>query len=328
MSESTLQVIGIGNPCVDYISVLDKLPKPNSGAGIRDFSRQGGGVVPTAIVAAARLGVRCGFVGVTGSCTNGRFIQADFRRHGIDISRSVVHEGAYADFAIILSDLETNGRSIIYRRGDGRHLTVADLDRDYITSADFLHLAGHGEVDRQAARWMKEAGKTVVYDASGYSPELDSLLPDIDVFIASEFYYDDAFQGKDTYEENCRSILDKGPKTVVFTLGEKGSVGLSSEGFFQAPGYQVDVVDTVGAGDVYHGAFLAGLAKGWTMEKTAQFANAVAALKIGAIGGRAGIPTYETTQAFIADGSINLQERQERVDFYRNMWMFSESADV
>jgi len=316
------RIIGIGNPCVDYISVVDKLPRPNQGAGIRDFSRQGGGVVPTAIVTAARLGAECGFIGVTGSCTNGRFIREDFTRHGVDISHSVTDEGKYSDFALILSDLETNGRSIVYRGGSIRRLTAADLDKEYLAAADFLHLAGHGEHERLAARWMKEAGKTVVYDASGYDPAQETFLSYIDVFIASEFYYGACFQGLGTYEDNCRAVLAKGPKTVVFTLGEKGSVGLSDQGFFHAPGYQVEVADTVGAGDVYHGAFLFGLAQGWEAERTARFANAAAALKIGAIGGRAGIPTCETVLAFMRDGTVNLEERRERVEFYRNLWMF------
>ena len=94
-------------------------------------------------------------------------------------------------------------------------------------------------------------------------------------------------------------------------------MGLSAEGYFELPAYQVEVVDTVGAGDVYHGAFLAGLLQGWTVEKTAQFSSAVSAIKCTRIGGRAAIPDMETVKDFMETGEINYTEIDRRVEFYK-----------
>ncbi len=87
--------------------------------------------------------------------------------------------------------------------------------------------------------------------------------------IGSEFDYKALF-GNEDYEANCRSLREKGPNIVVFTQGSKGCLGVGEEGFLHSPPYQVEVVDTVGAGDVFHGAFIAGLLQGYTTKETAR----------------------------------------------------------
>ena len=80
-------------------------------------------------------------------------------------------------------------------------------------------------------------------------------------------------------------------------------------------------MDTVGAGDVYHGAFLFGRPRA-DIPYIAQFSNAVSAIKIGAIGGRAGIPSYETTLKFMETGEIDDREIKERVEHYRRWSLY------
>jgi sulfofructose kinase len=316
-----MDIVGIGKPCIDIVSVVDRLPGPNSGTRINDFSRQGGGNVATAMVAAARLGLKTGMVGMVGTCTHGKAICDDFMYNGVDISHIIKIDGAYSDFAIILSDLATQGRSILYRKGNLRNPQVSDLNKSYITNADILHLEGYGEVEKTAAKWMREAGKKVAYDGAGYSDSLRAFLPNIDYFIASEFYYKTVFGNDTDYEKNCKNV--EGPEVVVFTLGSKGYVGFSKkEGFFAENGLAVNVIDTLGAGDVFHGAFLFGLSKGWTAQQTARFANTVSAIKIGYIGGRAGIPSYETAKQYMDTGILEDTELKQRAEYYQNKWLF------
>ncbi|MCL2095693.1 MAG: carbohydrate kinase family protein [Oscillospiraceae bacterium] len=331
MSEKDIDIIGIGVPCVDILTVVEKLPRPDSGSGILDFSRQGGGNVATAVVASSRLGVKSGFIGLSGICLNGKFIREDFKYNGVDISRSTTIEGKPSDFAIILSDLETRGRSILYRGGNLRKIELGDLDKDYITGAKILHLEGCGEVEKTAALWMKDSGRKVAYDVARYSKQIEAFTPYIDYFIASEFYYKGKFGDSDSvtmadYEKNCRLIAEQGPEIVVFTLGGRGCVGYTkSEGFFFEESFKVNVFDTLGAGDVYHGAFLAGLIKGFGVRETARFANAVSGIKIGYIGGRAGIPTFGVADKFIKTGEIDDGEILRRVEAYRNKWIYGEA---
>jgi sulfofructose kinase len=110
---------------------------------------------------------------------------------------------------------------------------------------------------------------------------------------------------------------------VIFTLGEKGCAGYcKDEGFFVEEAFKVDVFDTLGAGDVYHGAFLAGLARGMGVRQSARFANAASAIKICFIGGRAGIPDFETAQKFMQTGEVEDAKIKQRVQYYRNKWLY------
>ena len=318
-----MDIVGIGRPCMDILTVVQSLPKPDSGSGILDFSRQGGGNVATAMAAAARLGARAGFIGLSGSCIHGKALREDFEYNGVDISHSATIEGEPSDFAIILSDLETRGRSIMYKGGGIRGLEVGDLDREYITSAAFLHLEGCGEAERAAAGWMRAAGKKVSFDVSRHSRQIDDFTPNIDIFVASGFYCRSAFGDGGDYEKYCKAIAGRGPETVIFTLGEKGCVGYcESEGFFVEEAFEVDAFDTLGAGDVYHGAFLAGLAKGMGVRQSARFANAVSAVKVCHIGGRAGIPTFEAAEKFMETGEADDAEIKQRVRRYRDKWLY------
>ena len=107
-----------------------------------------------------------------------------------------------------------------------------------------------------------------------------------------------------------------GPPVVVFTLGPHGCVGYSKDGFFQLDSYDVQVADTVGAGDVFHGAFAVGMVEGMTALEAAKLATAVACIKCTRIGGRAGIPDRATSEKFMKTGEIDYTEIDQRTVFY------------
>ena len=86
---------------------------------------------------------------------------------------------------------------------------------------------------------------------------------------------------------------------MIMTKGEDGCFISTTQEHYHVPAFQVSVVDTTGAGDTFHGAFLVGLHKGYDLRRTVQFASAVAALKCTKLGGQAGIPTFEETQEFL-----------------------------
>jgi sugar/nucleoside kinase (ribokinase family) len=102
-------------------------------------------------------------------------------------------------------------------------------------------------------------------------------------------------------------VLDLGPRVFVETGGEKGSYTITAKERFHTPAFQIDIVDTTGAGDVYHGAYIAGLLRGWDLSQIALFSSAVSALKCTKLGGRAGIPTFGETLAFLHTRGIELR---------------------
>jgi ribokinase len=98
-----------------------------------------------------------------------------------------------------------------------------------------------------------------------------------------------------------RAMLELGPRVVVQTEGKNGCYTTSRDQHFHTPAFEVDVIDTTGAGDVFHGAYLVGLAKQWELQRTAAFASAVAALHCTVLGNRQGIPTMAEVEALMED---------------------------
>ena len=323
MAKKEFGTIGIGNGCVDFLMNMNSLPKPNRGSPILDISMQGGGKVPSAMTAAARLGIKTGVIGFYGSDFGGQFCYDDYIRHGIDVSHVKLVDGCDTSVSYVLSDIETMGRSICGFRGTRNRvpsITIDDIDRAYIAKAEWLNLSGASPESLQAAKWAQEDGVKVCIDADGYNPAYEAIIPYIDCFISSEFFYHAKFDDPNAehYEENLRIWKAQGPSIVAVTLGEKGVVGLDeNDEFYHVEGFTVDVKDTVGAGDVYHGAFVAGLLQGWTIREVARFSNAVSAIKCTRLGGRAGVPTMETVQKFLETGVIDYSDIDARVEFYR-----------
>jgi sugar/nucleoside kinase (ribokinase family) len=316
-----LDIIGIENPIMDYNVLIEKMPEAGGFSQLLEYSWQGGGNVGSALVAAARLGAKCGMVGVVGDDAYGQFCIDDFKRHNIDVSHIVKDNGNKTSFCMCLAEKETMERSFIAKPGTRRQPNKTEMDKKYITSAKYIHLGPMGEPQVQGAKWAKEAAVTVVDDAGYFNPETEANTGLIDIFVGSKHYYNGLFKD-DNYEKNCKTVQKRGPRMVVFTLGAKGCVGLDGDKFFTLPAFKdINVVDTTGAGDVFHGAFIYGLLQGWDVQKTSKFASAVSAIKCTRLGGRASLPDLKTVETFLKTGIIDYTEIDKRVEFYREGMM-------
>lgn len=310
-------VVALGTPFMDYLVHIDHLPtKKDEGARILQTSWQGGGKVSSALAALGQLGRNGSMMGVIGSDSYGDFLLRDYERFNIDVSH-MIRDGANS-FSLVLSDKITQGRNIIGRRGTGRKYTVEDIDEPFVRDHRMLHLERADAPSHRLADIMHDCGGLVAFDGDGFSEETQAMLPKIDVFIGSEFYYKALFGESENYRENMLTLQRKGVKIVVFTLGDKGSVALWNGGYRFCPGYKIDVVDTLGASDVYHGGYLFALLEGMDPGECAQFANAVAAIKCMGIGGRANTPNYQMVRDFMATGDFDRTLVQQKTAFYAN----------
>lgn len=312
-----MDVIGIGTPVMDMVINVDQLPERDKATGANEVFFQGGGKVATAMAAAARLGLQAAMTARVGSDAAGRFIRRDFEYNGVDTSHIAIDEGKTSSFCLSLSESCSKTRNFIGRGSTARPLSPEELDADFIRSARFLHLESGDPASVAAARIAKKSGVTVCMDGDHYTPQNERLLPDLDVFIGSSFFKEAMF-GDKGLEGCCRAIRERGPSVVLFTLGSRGCAGLTQEGYFELPAFQnVTIIDTTGAGDVFHGAYIAAMLEGKSAKECARFASAVSAIKCASIGGRTGIPTRKTVEHFLETGTIDLTESQKRLQYYR-----------
>lgn len=318
-------VMGIGMSVMDQLLLVDGLPTYNQGTKVLDASWQYGGKVPGGMIAVARLGLKGAIVGAVGGLP-GKLVRKDFERHQIDCRYLLDRPGTQTTIVLAMADQSTGGRSLMGQpsglpRPDAPQMD--ELDQDYLLSAKCLLIAQMDAVTTPVAKLYKQAGKPVVIDADWYADETYENMHLIDHFIASEFFYKHLF-GEDTnYEPNLRTLkkrLQNEKGVVVVTIGERGLVGIDeNDAYFTLPAFNVDVKDTTGAGDVFHGAYASGLAMGLATKENCRFSSAVSAIKCTRLGGRAGLPSLETVQKYLDTGVIDYTEIDERVEYYRKI---------
>lgn len=300
-----LDIVGLGMATLDVLMRMGEMPTWDAPQGITEFGLDGGGPVGTACVAAARLGARVGYVGTVGDDIVGELKTRFLSDYGVDLSRLVPVAGPEPQVVGVYVHEETGERVFSgLKRFRTAHLPVEALDRAYITSARFLHLDGFfHDCALQAAQWLHAAGGRVCIDCrrtdeATVPAQTIELLSHVDILVCGGGFCR-ALTGKEDIWSAGPAALAFGPEVVVETQGEVGSFSFSAGEAFHTPAFEVEVLDTTGAGDVFHGAYLVGLLHGWDLRLTAQFATAAAALKCTRLGGRRGIPCFDETIEFL-----------------------------
>ena len=289
-SSRRFDVIAIGGVAWDYIGIVNNYPGPGEKAEISFLEQQGGGQAGTAIVTAARLGGTCAVTGVTGDDETGEKIRQSFVEEGVDVSRLFMDKGATSHTAFCF----THGgeRTIFYNRGNKRLLSEKDVDRDFIKNCSCLLTdVHHSRASLEAVRIARKENIPVVTDIERYSPENDEIFS-LATHNILPVKYLFTFTGEKTLQKAVTLWQKKFPSSVlVVTLGEEGSLACDGSKVIRQKAYSVSpVVDTTGAGDVFHGAFARGITLGYSLEKNLEFASLVAGLKCKMPGGRKGIP--------------------------------------
>jgi ribokinase len=296
MSETAIQVFGLGQCSLDYIGKINAYPQPDRKCEFSDLVIQGGGPVATALAALARWGVSCAFAGVRGDDLFGNMIKASLDEEGIDTRGLVVRKGYGSQFAFIAAEPGKGRRTIFWRRPTGPPLEPEEIDYRMIERVQILHTDG-GFVDATlaACRAARKVGVRVVADADTFHEGWVELAKVSDYFIGSE-HFAEAFLKEKNPVEACRRIAKLGPRVAGVTLGSRGYVAFAEGRMIERPAYPVEPVDTTGCGDVFHAGFIYGLIQRWDYEKCLNFAAWSAAMVSLKMGGRSGIPSLEQVQ--------------------------------
>lgn len=298
-----MRVLGLGHCTLDYIGVVDRFVEPDFKKEFAQFSTQGGGAAATAMVTLSRWGVETAFIGKVGSDQRGDEIERTLAEEGVDTTAMVHQTGAVSQVSFIVVESSTGRKNTYLTGGTVEPLILDEIDVDSVLEGVDLLLCDstHPEVELAMMKAAKEKGITVVLDASEMTPDIRETVAHSDYLVASERFASQ-FAGVGELESLCHALLEKGPTVAIVTLGNEGSVAMSvhDRDLIRADAYDdVDVIDTTGAGDVYHGAIIHGVLQEWELRKIVRFANAAAGLSCTGIGGRSAIPTVEDILAVI-----------------------------
>ncbi|MFZ1947241.1 MAG: PfkB family carbohydrate kinase [bacterium] len=296
-------VVGMGLNAADHICVVPRFPKYEEKLRMTAFKRAPGGQVASALTACAVWGLRAKYIGRVGDDDLGAFSLASLVEAGIDTSEVRVVKGVANQFAFILVDASTGERTIIWRRDPLLEIAPDEVPLEAVRACRFLLLDGHDSVAAAvAAREASRAGVSVVVDAETVKAGTADLVK-ASRFVVSSREFPERFTGKSDLDEALREILAMGPECVVATLGKEGATALDRQGPTHSRGFRVEAVDSTGAGDVFHGAFIYGLAQGWPIRRVLDFSNAAAALNCTELGARGGIKPVAEILDLIERGS-------------------------
>ncbi len=309
-----VDVVGVGLNATDTLIRLPHFPALNSKVEIAGAEISPGGQVASAMVACARWGLRARYIGSVGDDAAADTQRSAFHSAGVEAHLKSVPQCA-SQQAFILVDHGTGERTILWRRDPRLALHPEDVPRDLITHARALHVDGHDNLAAaQAARWERDAGMPVTADVDNLYPHVEPLLDHTDYLIASEEFPARLTGERDLLRSLPAIAQRHGCRVAGATLGRDGAlVWTRDAGFLYCPAYQVEVRDTTGAGDIFHGAFLYGLLADWPLPRTLDFSCAAAGLNCTALGARGGIRPVAEIESLMRSG----ERREARGEFAR-----------
>jgi len=311
MANTMAEIVSLGEPMVEFCANdVGKLQD------VKSFKMGWGGDTSNFAIAVARLGGRCGYICRIGDDGFGKSLLGLWQRENVDTSQVVIERDNYT--AIYFISLLSDGQhDFTYFRRDSAasHYSTSDLNVDYLRRVKLFHTSGITLALSQSCREAALKGAEIVKGSGGlfsfdvnYRSKLwpqdvarshiEEAIAKADLVFASKEDFNGLYaQDIDDVVKRIYSIAT--PKLLVLKLGSEGCLLVNGAETTRVPGFEVDVMDTTGAGDAFDGAFVLGSLKGWPPMRSAAFANAAGALTVTGLGAVAPIPTLREVEGFL-----------------------------
>jgi sugar/nucleoside kinase (ribokinase family) len=309
LERSGPEAICLGSALVDEEYLLSNLPGPDGGAYVRERAESFGGVGANAAVALSRYGRDVEMIARVGADERGDRVVVDLEREGVG-TEGIRRGPEPSTYCMVFRD-GAGERFIITGGESARNLRLDDGDREALRSAELVVANAYcpNRVSRDLVD-LARSGVAVSFDLPGPIAELedrgterktlDALLPHLSLFVcggvAAESYL--GVRGREAVD----TLRERGVDRGAFTRGEEGAILWEDDSLTSIPAFEVDVVDTTGAGDAFHAA----LAHRWLLggegrEEAGRFAAAAGALNCTAEGARGGMASEGEVEAFLAE---------------------------
>lgn len=292
-SSETLLFVGCAT--LDSIALVPEYPAADSRTVAADFVTAGGGPAATAAVAAARAGARTAFAGVVGADEEGDRIISGLEAEGVDTSAIIRDANVKTGASVIVVSRATESRAIVTRPQPAVTFPAGSLFHELLGTAAWVHvdhLGWNAVAHVPNLRISVDAGNPIpLFTPQGvalYVPTIERLR---------------AEYGEDLSPEALlQKAIDDGASAVVATAGSEGAWVLERGGSpVHVPATPANIVSTLGAGDVYHGAILAAVAAGLPLVDAAIFAGRTASASCAGLDGRSMIPRQAITPVLTAN---------------------------
>jgi len=293
------QIVGFGSVAVDHLLRVDQPLHTGKGRVLAESQAQGGNVA-TALVAAASLGTSAGFVGWLSTDPRDASVAESLSSRGVDLSMATRSAEARPIRSTILVD--SAGERFIAYRDDTRLGAPPSLSLDDFATARVLLVDAYAAYTTAVVEAAVLHGITVIADVEW---SIGSATDDV-LHLCQHLVLPREFAASVTGEESVHAIIDalwSGQReAVVITQGASGAWlrQRGSQAVWHQARFEVDVLDTTGCGDWFHGAYAAALSEGLNPRQSVRFAAAAAALSAQCLGGRSAEVTPATVRRLMS----------------------------
>jgi sulfofructose kinase len=292
-------VLVIGRSCLDVIAVVDALPAENQKAPLAFKMTEGGGQGGTAACCISRLGGRVAYVGRLGDDDEGRFCLKRLSECGVATDHVEIVEGGRTPVAFIFVTRASGARTIVYEPSTLPAIALTPTIRSLAANSAVVMLDPETTRLAGAFKAMTPPRPKIVYDCERQRDGLADMMAIADYFIPTSGFLESAAAGEaaGTLAEKMRRLHTRLRGQLIVTRGETGAYYLSEDRIVQVRAPEVEVRDTIGAGDNFHAAFALAVARGMDLPRAVRLATATASLSCRNYGGRNGVPGWNEAAA-------------------------------
>jgi len=306
MMNTTGKLVVLGSINADHILNLESFPKPGETLTGSHYQVAFGGKGANQAVAAGRSGADIAFIACVGDDDTGRRVCTQLASDKIDITPVATIADESTGVALIFVNAE--GENVIgISAGANSALTPerVNVQHDLIAQASALLMQLESPVESvlAAAKIAKQNNTSVILNPAPARTLSDELLGLVDIITPNETEAEKLtgvkVESDDDAAQAAQRLHDKGINTVIITLGSRG-VWASRDGKGQrVPGFKVETVDTIAAGDTFNGALVTALLEGKALSDAIRFAHAAAAIAVTRRGAQPSVPWRHEIDAFL-----------------------------
>jgi ribokinase len=293
----TFDVVGFGALNLDKLFTVERIAKKGEEVSVLAFKESGGGSAANTIVGLARLGLKTGFIGKVAADREGKLLLDELRKEGVDTNGITVSEkGRSGTVMGYIEQDEDKDRALYVDPGVNNQLDLNDINVDYVSGTEFLHLSSfvaEKPFNAQKQLVTKLSGVKICFDPGYLYAEkgLAALKP---IIRRSYAVFPNELEVKlltgQDYREGAKTFLELGAEYVAVKLGKRGCYVTDGKESPLIEAYRVEAADATGAGDAFCAGFIYGLTKGKDLFECGRLGNFVASRCVSAMGARTGLP--------------------------------------
>lgn len=288
-----MKILCIGHAAYDITIPVDEFPIENTKNRVHERIECGGGPSATAAYLLGKWNMDVSFAGIVGKDLYGKKIKTEFDSVGVNTKYLEMSEDHTTTSSFILANTSIGSRTVFtYRPSD---MKMQEIELDFVPDIVLMD----GQEAEMSKKILEKYPNTIsIIDAGRSRKEIIELSKMVKYLVCSkefaenvsEIKFKEDFSNKEEIYSKLEGIFHN---NIVVTLEAAGCLYKHNKELKIMPSIKVKPVDSTGAGDIFHGAFTYGIAKGYDFEKVLKLSNIAGAISVSRIGTRASIPTLE-----------------------------------